>query len=260
MVAPGFTGGETSLSQLVDELRANEDTYHPNDEVSRDIGSKTLGMVVGPSNTGKTTVIQTACKLDPEFWAAGSLTTRRARPDEVAGEYDHEPHTVAGLGKINEQRRRGELVQYVVHPTLDFVYGSVRGHYQGHHNLRPILSTAVAALLRAPFARHHIIGVVTSGPEWQSRFNRSFADASLEEVRGRMQEGLGSLAWGLEQPELHWIVNAQDCQAAAALEIVRLMRGDEAPSASSRKDAENLHAFIRTALADLPKMPKTGKA
>lgn len=251
MSAPNQLDEPGRVTQLVDTLRTEQDGYAPNAAVREYVGARILGAVVGPSHTGKTTIINEAVLLDTEFYAAGSFTTRPPRDHEVPGEYDFIDHTESGLTTINDLRKNGEVVQYTVHPTLGLIYGSMPAHYRGRYNLRPIASSAIGPLFEVPFEQHHLIGVTTDGYAWQNRFLTGFAGAAPDTVRGRIEEGFQSLEWCLEQPELHWVVNDDGQQRSAALEVVELMKHGATPSANNRRSAEKLYKFIRQVRADI---------
>lgn len=242
---------------MLDVLANEKDIYIPNDAAAEVLGEKVLGMVIGPAFTGKSTIIQCAVALDKdqgEIVAASAFTTRERRPSDTDGEYTFYTHDEAGISVLFTMQQRGELAQYVAFPGMGKIYGSVPGDYPGVYNLRPVMASGVEGMLRAPFMRHHIIGLACSPDEWDARDRTSLQDRGEEAAAqrpARIREGVESLDWCLSHPELQWVSNPDGGLDVAAQTVIQVIREQEAAPPQNRRDAEALYKHLSALAVEL---------
>lgn len=171
-----------------------------------ELSKKTLIPLIGPSSVGKTTIMRAVAESHPEFYRSSGFTTRPRRSDEPADVYRFLDNSDAYRRQIMEQFQLGELVQFAVHPTTDFMYGTNLNDYKGKYNLIDILSSEVAGFQSLGFASCTTAMIVVTPEQWQYRFDSN--NFSLDEARKRVDEGLSSLQWGFEQHgAVRWIDN-----------------------------------------------------
>jgi hypothetical protein len=112
--------------------------------------------------------------------------------------------------------RKRKLVQYIVHPTLNMLYGSEIWDYPKLYNLKDVIPEAVARLDRAGFARTVNFGIVTPPETWVPRLNKRYPQGH-EQHLPRLEEGSNNLKWILSQPKngIHLISNDGEPEYAA---------------------------------------------
>lgn len=175
-------------------------------KIHEQLSKKTLIPIVGPSSVGKTTIMRAVCDADNSFHRTVSFTTRPRREDESADTYKFLKDTEEQRRDIIRQFERGELIQFAIHPTTSYMYGTGLEEYSGTYNLLDILSNEVASFQSLGFAACRTIMLVTSPEEWQERFDGWHF--SPEEANKRISEGINSLRWGFAQAgAVRWLEN-----------------------------------------------------
>lgn len=236
-----------STEAMLETLQQEQPLYTPSEATAIELGSKTLGMIVGPAHSGKSTVITKACRIDPDFEAASALTTRPRRDSDTPGEYTFYPHDQEGIGEIFRLQQRGELVQYVAFRGLGFIYGSVAQDYPGAYNLRPVLADGVPGMLNVPFLRIHTIGIACPPQDWDARDQASIrlrgAKAAAQRP-ARIREGVASLNKMLSSPDTQWVSNPNSDLLHAACAVIDIVKRDEEAPKENRQVAERLHKHL----------------
>ncbi|MGH7236931.1 MAG: hypothetical protein ACREGF_00155 [Candidatus Saccharimonadales bacterium] len=136
------------------------------------------------------------------------------------------------------------MVQYTVHPTTGFVYGSEPGDYRAKYNLLATISDSVAPLRKLPFKQFNQIAVVCEPEEWQKRFDSRSAEMDKADIGKRLHEAGQSLAWSLGQEKIHWVVNTQDRLSDAAQDIIEIARQNSEPYSIGQQTALNLQTYL----------------
>lgn len=202
-------------SESIDQARELQKTYHPNDRVANTIKEKNLVMFVAPAACGKTYVMNQLAAHDERFKRIPTFTTREPRPDDDPGMFHYLPHDNAHITKLLSMIHKGELVQYVVHPSGRF-YGSEPLDYPGDYNMLATLSFIVEPMAKLPFKDVHVIGVITDVTHWEKWFNERFPVGHPERPK-RLQEADKSLEWLLAYQHnnaFSWIDNQPDAPAS----------------------------------------------
>lgn len=210
------------------------------------LSKKTLIPIVGPSSVGKTSVERAVCKADPTFHRAVSFTTRPPREDEEADTYKFLPNTESQRRDILKKFEAGELIQFAIHPTTAYMYGTSISEYSGTYNLLDVLSSEVHEFQTVGFAACRTIMLVTTPDEWRERFERW--QFSPEESHKRIQEGIESLQWGLEQyGAVRWIENRTGKIEQAVEHVIAIAHNElHENDAKARETGEQLLSYLQT--------------
>ena len=193
-------------------------------------------MIVGPSAIGKSTLMNRSVELDKDFARISGFTTRPKRDIDEPGLYSYIPHTDEGIQSLLSQKEAGELIQYVVHPTTGFIYGSYPADYPKLYNMKDTLSNVVASLSRLPFRRSHVIGLIADPKMWQAWFSKRNSPEN-EDYQKRINEAVMSLEWLIKQPKgsIDWVYNHPDDISKSSKELIALVRGDKKSDSSLRE-------------------------
>lgn len=197
--------------------------YAPNADINEQLADKSLISVVAPAGEGKSFIMENTARRYQSFSLVTGWTSREEEARDTPGRYTYFPHTDDGVNHLLDMADKGELVQYVVHPTTKRLYGSFIEDYHTPYNLLDTQSGAVAALKRIAFRRHHVIGLVSEPGDWIERFIERYPDDS-EERRKRLGEAVISLRWEIAQPrhEITWIKNHKNNADQTSLDILRV--------------------------------------
>lgn len=219
------------IQERLDTARALQLQYRPNEIITEQLRTKELIMVVGPSATGKSYLMQKVAERDPECDRVRVFTTRLPRSNDHPGAFDYIPHDDEHVSGILDKIHRNEVVQYMVHPTTDMVYGSELSGYPATYNFLETISNVVTVLRLLPFSSTTVIGVVARAEQWQQWFYQQYPEASSERTK-RLQEAVLSLEWLTDVTHadlIHWVINDPHLDASGAMiDIAKNdVRGDE---------------------------------
>lgn len=227
-----------SIQQQIDHARHEEHRYWPAERVRKTLTDKDFIMLVGPSAIGKSTLMNKIVELDKDFARVKNMTTRPARENDEKGLYEYIPHTDEGLAGLLKQIENGELVQYAVHPTTGFIYGTYPENYPGLYNMLDTQSQVALGLSTLPFRATHTMGIVTDPNTWREWF-LSRNKAGTDEYTKRIDEAIRSLEWLTAQPgdSIKWIYNHPDNIMLSANELIALVKGTQESDSSLRETA-----------------------
>lgn len=187
-----------SLSEPVqhrlDQMRAMQLAYHPSQAIESELSQKNLAMVVAPTACGKSYLMQQVIACDSSCKRVVDITTRPPRADDPAGAFQYLPHDDRNVTTLLDRIAHQDLVQYAIHPTTDYFYGSDIAGYPGEYNFLEVLSSTVALMRRLPFRRTTVIGVAVEVAQWQQWFEARYG-TSGDDRRKRLQEAIMSLSW-----------------------------------------------------------------
>lgn len=183
-----------------------------------ELRSKTLVMLVGPTASGKSTVIQAACQLDKSFSYVQSFTSRAQR-DVYDNSYMFLP-----LKQVHYLHDTGQTVTYVEHPTTGDIYGTTLSSYRTEFCVLDTLFNTVDTYQNLPFARTIMVSLTTPAQKWLEHFHARF-DRETPEADKRRAEAALSINWSLEQSTNHfWLVNDSTPEAAAT-KLIAIAKG-----------------------------------
>ncbi len=200
-------------------LRDREARYTPNDEVAAQAGGIVMKLTVGPSTTGKSTIMEHVLAKHPDTHGrVRSFATREKRSGEDPTLYLYLQHSAETLRSIQDSVVRRELMQFAPHPTQDVVYGSLPSAYNKPFMMMDCLSTAIPGMQRIPFQETQIFGVVADPEQWWQRFNARYPEvANSAERLKRAREAVQSTTWLVDNADdVIWINSSQGTLDAAA--------------------------------------------
>jgi ABC-type phosphate/phosphonate transport system ATPase subunit len=139
------------MIEAIEVLRGLESAYRPSDEIAEQIAGKNLIAIIGPFAVGKTTLIETVAATHPDFTEVVSFTTR---PPRGSGDrYRFLDHTADSLSQLVEVVSDGSLVNFTVHPTTGYAYGTEPSDYRSLHCKRPKATSLIRCCRLLPSGR-----------------------------------------------------------------------------------------------------------
>ena len=236
------------MNSLIESLKEKQSSYIPSESVSDHLRHVVMAPIIGPVAVGKSTCMDKVVALNPdEFGRVNSFTTRPVRPGEAETEYRFLTHDAATLQAIFKMAQNGGLVQFAVHPTTGFIYGSDTTDYPKPYMMLDTLSGSVEALRQLPFKSVCEIALIMNPDTW----TRCFTARPMEhdERNKRLTEGVASLEWSLDQGNtIAWVINRSRRIRSTAETIAGLMTGTIEPSQNERKTGIKLLNTIRELL------------
>ena len=225
------------------EAAKQAESYKPLPEIAAHLGEKVLVMEVGPARIGKSHTMNKVVEFDSDFQRVPVFTSRPPRPDDEPGMFRNYPHDDENVSHLLDKIEAGQVVQYVVHPTQGFIYGTELGDYPAKYNLLPTLSGAVDALRSLPFEETHVIGLTAPGNAWKEWFEASYPNEHPDRSK-RLVEATTSLEWLLDEDldgGVNWVINEPDHPEKAARQIIDLVKSGRNPTRSNgRRLAYNM--------------------
>lgn len=209
-----------------------------------DLSQKELVMIVGPAAIGKSTLMKRAVELDDSFGAVSGFTSRPPRSNDETGRYRY-----IGGDDIEAVIDSPDTIQYAVHPTTGFVYGTQLQDYSAQYNLLDALASVADQLRALPFRKTTIISLTAPSIHWQEWFFARYPSASAER-RKRLEEAVQSIQWSLNQTEHPWLVNHQSDVDSVATNLIYIVKnGTPTAQVNGRQVAEDLLTTIQTLLS-----------
>jgi len=224
-------------------------SYQPNETVAKSIKDKSLVMLVAPTATGKSFLINEIVKQDTDFRVMPIFTTRDPRPDDDPRYFRILPHAETPLSQLLDDIDAKQVVQYAVHPTTKRIYGTTIEDYPGRFNLLATLSHAVAPLQKLPFASTHILGLVAEPTTWKQWFLTRYPQASDERTK-RVKEAVSSLEWLIAHDrDIHWVVNYPQKAPDIATSIINKVKYNQPQHEPGSHVATEMLATAKALLA-----------
>ncbi len=234
-----------SLKENLNELQDREPGYFPCEEIANQLRQVTLAPVIGPSGIGKSTLLDTVQLTNKDFSRALSFTTRSKRDGESKNQYRFLNHDEPTASRILERVRRRELVQYSVHPSTGYIYGSDIDSYRTPFVMIDVLSTGLAPLRQLPVKSIVEVSIVCTPREWERRF--ASRKVATEDAQKRIKEGVNSLEWSLDQGEdMIWVDNSDKKVEDTASEYIDIVLGKTSPTPTGRAVGEILLKHLRS--------------
>jgi len=207
--------------EIAVSLRAKQPNYRfePLDNYS-ELSEKTFVATIGPTGSGKSTLMDAVIRLAPEFTPNGTRTTRARRPS------DPDNFKTANEGithqSMNQDVINRKLVNYSVFDT-GHVYGTAPEDI-GKYAIGPILSDSIDNLLSAGFRDFIPVFTVARGALYQSRLENE--RLQFPDIESRLIEAMGSLTFARLNVEAPWLSfvdtgNSDEELDAAANDVIR---------------------------------------
>mgnify|MGYP000851034926 FL=1 len=182
------------------------------------LGSKTLVMIIAPSATGKSTVMDTVAAINDDFERVRGFTTRDPRPNDGPNQFFY-----LTKEELEQKRAAGELITEVTFPATGQVYGTLPESYNGHYCLLETLANSVDDYRALPFERTVTVSLTIPLDRWIGWFHERYPTHN-EDAKKRLKKAIMSIQWSLAQTSNHyWLVNdgTPDEVAERLIDIVR---------------------------------------
>jgi hypothetical protein len=207
------------IARRLQHAHEQEKLYRPSENLQRELGVRSLVMVVAPAAMGKSYVMRLASEIDPQFGRSSIVSTRDLRDDDEPALFRLLPHDDENISDLLDRVDSHEMVQYAIHPTEGTFYGTELEDYPFKHNMLATLSTAVDQLQHVGFGNTTLIGLVSPPGDWLERFDARYGYNHPKRLR-RLKEAHGSFTDLLKRDDVHWIINSQGEGEQAAKELI----------------------------------------
>jgi len=217
--------------------------YRPADDVLDRLNQVDFVAVVGPTASGKTTLIKAAMQREPNLHLVLSSVSRKPRPGEQDG-VDYFFKTKAEMEARIDKR---EYVQ-VAPSVLGNLYASAPEDYaiDGVAVMTPI-AQIMPELRALPFRTFRTIFIVPPSWEvWQQRLSRH--NFSPKQLKKRLAEAKASLKFALQDAQTRFVIN--DSLEQASQDFVILAYGRPL-SDQLEADQQRALAIVRNLLDEL---------
>ncbi len=170
-------------------------------------------------------------KLHPDFARVSGFTSRKPRPNAEPELYQYITHDEAGFAPIFQEIKRGELVQYAIHPTTHALYATRLHDFSGTYSLLDTFAYVVEGLRQLPFKQTLTVGLVTDPKTWRKWLDERYSNNNSERTK-RLEEAILSLTWLLRQPEgdILWLENISGELSHTAQQLIDLCLGKQLSS------------------------------
>jgi hypothetical protein len=197
-------------SELLAQLEAGQETYQPSPDIQAYLGSVTLDAYLGPFRSGKSTIISAMAETyaDEGFARAPTLTTREPAERDKGNSVRYINHTDEGIAAFADRVQKGDIVQYIIHPTTGRIYATDIESYAHPHNMLELLPGSVSDMERLGFKQCNLVYVVNRCDQVCTRIQKDYPLVNEERIQ-RIREGHENLEWALDQPvgRLLWAYN-----------------------------------------------------
>lgn len=224
------------MNQSIDKLRVFEPIYVPNETTAEAIRDKHLIMFIGAFSVGKTTLMRAIATDNDEYSEVTSFTTRP--PREQVENYRFISHDSEHLDSIYYLARKGLLVNYSVHPTTGFIYGTEPADYVTNRCMLAATTKSYDSDRHLPFASIIPVVVVADSGIWLKRIQSRHMD-SLE-WRARITEAVQSLEWSLDCDDVLFVDNSDPQIDRTASTLVDILEGRSNPELAGREIASTM--------------------
>lgn len=197
----------------------HEREYRPNNEIQRELGSRSLVMVVAPAAMGKTFLMHALVESDERFGLSRTVSSRKPREDDDPDMFRLIEHDDENLNVVLNKIDDGTMVQYTIHPSEGTFYGSELQDHPHGHNLLATLSGAVDQLTAVGFGQTTLIGLVAPPTTWQRWFNERYPIGDAKRL-GRLNEASKSYRDLLGREDVTWIINNEGLVEDAVQDVI----------------------------------------
>ncbi len=233
------------MEKSIDRFREIQSVYQPGPEAIAVLENTNCVSLIGPAATGKSTLLDAVVESEADFGNAIGFTTRPQRPNEADDAYNFLPHNEQTLSYLLEQVKQQRLVQFAVHPTTGYIYGTEAKSYQYPYSLMVMLSSAADDFSKLPFKSVQEICIVCEPEQWQKRVVGRMDDQA--DVMKRVDEAKLSLNWSLARgDQLIWLDNSSPDIDQTASDLAEVIRGNLQPDSANREVGQRLLDHLET--------------
>jgi len=157
-----------------------------------------LIVLSGPSGVGKNTIINEVLKKIPEIKSSRSLTTRKARPNDVPRKYTH-----VDKKEFQEHIKNGDLLEWAEYN--DNLYGTLKPDL--NENSLFEIEVKGAAQIKALYPEAHLLLILPPGNTIEEKINvlrerlQKRAVDENETIEKRLAEAKEEISQGTQQSE-----------------------------------------------------------
>jgi hypothetical protein len=203
--------------------------YAPSVSTTALIANRYLVELIGPAAGGKSTIMSYAQQQNSEFSYVTGFTTRGPEPRDVPGRYRYY-NTDDEVNELLDHVEKGEVLQYVVHPTSGQFYGSFPADYNSSYNMLDTLFNTVDELDKLPFKKVLKFAIVSRGSTWTDLFLERYPKPSAERTK-RINEAILCLKWMINDApaDILWLENSWGTAELAADNLIQIAHGVKQP-------------------------------
>jgi guanylate kinase len=197
------------------ELRELVDSYRPNTETLDALASIQILGTVGPSASGKTTVMKALARINPEFQFILDETNRPPRE----GEQNRVDYIFRSQEEILADLKRGALVQVALGPN-GHLYCTRLSSYPDGIGLMALVPAAVKEMRRLPFKSFQAAFIVPESFEhWQNWLSIQAKKGRWDnqKLKERLEEAKKSYEFALSDNQIKFVLNDSPDKAARRL-------------------------------------------
>lgn len=226
-----------------EELRQLVENYQPSDETAKAMEEVSLIGLVGPSATGKTTIMEYLARSNPAFHYVVGETSRQPRDNEQNGV----DYFFRYKDEIVQELQQGKLIQAIIGPNGDLYCTRAENFSQSAMNLFPLVPLGVKQFRALALRAFETAFVVPAGFDlWQSWLAKQAkaGDWTAEKLKGRLTEAKESFEFALNDKAMKFVLN--DTTEKAVRRLQQVARGqspdDEAQARTTATD--NYHRLL----------------
>lgn len=202
-----------------DELRKLVADYKPSPKVLQAMADIRVLGTVGPSASGKTTIMKALIKASSRVKFILDETSRAPRPNEV----NNVDFLFRTKEEILEDLKNGELVQVALGPNGDLYCTRLSSYPTGAVGIIALIPPAVREFRKLPIKSFQATFIVPKNFElWQQWLARQAkaGNWSEEKLRDRLAEAKRSYEFALEDKNIFFVLNDDVDMAVQRLEQV----------------------------------------
>lgn len=198
------------------QLKKLVDGYQPNQKVLAGMANIRVLGTVGPSASGKTTLMKALVKASPKFKFILDETSRASRPGEINGQ----DFLFRAKEEILADLKKGELVQIAIGPNGDLYSTRLSSYPPGSIGVIALVPPAVKEFRRLPIKSFIVAFIVPyKFAVWQGWLaKQAKAGGWIEEkLQSRLAEAKKSHEFALSDKGIHFVLNDNIDRAADRL-------------------------------------------
>lgn len=171
---------------------------------------------VGPTASGKTTLMEALAENRPQFGLVLDETSRRPRTDEKQGV----DFVFRKKEEIIEDAKNGDLVQVAIGPNGDLYCTRINSYPEQGMGLIALVPAAVIEFRKLPVASFKAVFIVPSTyAQWQKWLAKQADDSQWtdEQLKRRLEEAKQSFEFALSDGHLSFVLNDDTSSAVRRL-------------------------------------------
>ena len=198
------------------ELKKLVESYQPSAETVQAMRQVRLVATVGPSATGKTTIMKALAAIQPSVHFVVGETSRAPR----IGEQNGVDLSFRDIQDILDDLHAGRLTQVVTGPNGDLYCTRVENFPVGKICVFPLVPKGIIQFRALPLGFFKAAFIVPASFElWQTWLNNQakISNWGPEKLQGRLAEAKASFEFALNDQRMNFVLNDKVEKAAARL-------------------------------------------